>query len=111
MTKIEQLKTLYQEAAPGEWLATAGVVYAEMHDEESRVADCDFGCREDFATAQFIAHVHEAFPMLLEAVELLETAAARVSLANDEGNPILSAWLTDANLLLNKLEGHRGELK
>ena len=69
---LEELKTLYQEAAPGEWLATAGVVYAEMHDEESRVADCDFGCREDFATARFIAHVHEAFPMLLEAVERLE---------------------------------------
>ena len=32
----------------------------------------------------------------------LETAVARIQLANDEGNPILSAWLPDARAAIAK---------
>ena len=97
MTKLSELKQLYQEAAPGAWLATAGVVYAVLHDEESRIADCDFGCRDDVATARFIAHVHEAFPMLLDAVEALEIIAA--------GNTDPDRMVEIAQEILEKLDG------
>jgi hypothetical protein len=40
-----------------------------------------------------------------DLVDLLEAAIARVQLANEEGNPILSAWLPDALSTLRKAKG------
>ena len=37
--------------------------------------------------------------------DLLIAAVARVSLANNEGNPILSAWLVDAQAAIKATEG------
>ena len=48
------------------------------------------------------AHLISAAPDLLD---LLEAAVARVQIANDEGNPILSAWLPDALATLRKAKG------
>jgi hypothetical protein len=48
------------------------------------------------------AHLISAAPELLD---LLEAAVARVQIANDEGNPILSAWLPDALSTLRKAKG------
>jgi hypothetical protein len=48
------------------------------------------------------AHLISAAPDLLD---LLEAAVARVQLANEEGNPILSAWLPDALSTLRKAKG------
>jgi hypothetical protein len=50
------------------------------------------------ANARLIA----AAPDLLD---LLEAAAARVQIANDEGESILSAWLPDALSTLRKAKG------
>ena len=50
------------------------------------------------ANARLIA----AAPDLLEA---LKFAAARIELANAEGDPILSAWLPDARAVIAKAEG------
>jgi hypothetical protein len=50
------------------------------------------------ANARLIA----AAPDLLD---LLEAAVARVQIANEEGNPILSAWLPDALSTLRKAKG------
>ena len=41
----------------------------------------------------------------LELLETLKLAAARVKLANDEGDPILSAWLPGALATIAKAEG------
>jgi hypothetical protein len=40
-----------------------------------------------------------------DLIDLLEGAIARVQLANEEGNPILSAWLPDALSTLRKAKG------
>ena len=48
------------------------------------------------------AHLIAAAPELLD---LLEAAVARVQIANEEGNPILSAWLPDALSALRKAKG------
>jgi hypothetical protein len=48
------------------------------------------------------AHLISTAPDLLD---LLEAAVARVQIANDEGNPILSAWLPDALSTLRKAKG------
>jgi len=53
---------------------------------------------ERIANARLIASV----PDLLD---LLEAAVARVQIANEEGNPILSAWLPDALSTLRKAKG------
>jgi hypothetical protein len=53
---------------------------------------------EKQANARLIA----AAPDLLD---LIEAAVARVQIANDEGNPILSAWLPDALSTLRKAKG------
>ena len=46
--------------------------------------------------------IRNAAPELLETLKL---AVARVKLANDEGDPILSAWLSDALATIAKAEG------
>lgn len=54
-----------------------------------------------------------AEPLRDTAQELLETlklAVARVKLANDEGDPILSAWLPDALATIGKAEGRAASL-
>ena len=48
------------------------------------------------------AHLIAASPDLLD---LLESAVARVQLANEDGNPILSAWLPEALSTLRKAKG------
>ncbi len=53
---------------------------------------------ERIANARLIASA----PDLLD---LLESAVARVQIANEEGNPILSAWLPDALSTLRKAKG------
>lgn len=53
---------------------------------------------ERIANARLIASA----PDLLD---LLESAVARVQIANEEGNPILSAWLNDALSTLRKAKG------
>jgi hypothetical protein len=40
-----------------------------------------------------------------DLLDLLEAAVARVQIANEEGNPILSAWLPDALSTLRKAKG------
>ena len=47
-------------------------------------------------------HLIAASPDLLD---LLESAVARVQLANEDGNPILSAWLPEALSTLRKAKG------
>jgi hypothetical protein len=54
--------------------------------------------RENLANARLISSA----PDLLD---LLESAVARVQIANEEGNPILSAWLPDALSTLRKAKG------
>lgn len=54
-----------------------------------------------------------ADPLRHVAPELLETlklAVARVKLANDEGDPILSAWLPGALATIAKVEGRAASL-
>jgi len=41
----------------------------------------------------------------LDLLDLLESAVARVQIANEEENPILSAWLPDALSTLRKAKG------
>ena len=48
------------------------------------------------------AHLIASAPDLLD---LLEAAVARVQLANEDGNPILSAWLPAALSTLRKAKG------
>jgi len=58
----------------------------------------DAAYREAIDTAHLIA----AAPDLLAS---LEAAVARVELANAEGDPILSAWLPDAQAALRRAKG------
>jgi hypothetical protein len=48
-----------------------------------------------------------------DLVDMLKAAMVRVQMANDEGNPILSAWLPDATDLMNLIEKQKagGDLK
>lgn len=48
------------------------------------------------------AHIIAAAPDLLD---LMRSAVARIEQANAEGNPILSAWLTDARAAIAKATG------
>ena len=48
------------------------------------------------------AHLFASAPDLLSA---LEAAVARVQIANEEGDPILSAWLPDALSAIAKAKG------
>jgi hypothetical protein len=48
------------------------------------------------------AELIAAAPAMLEA---LREAVARVALANEEGEPILSAWLPDARAILARIDG------
>ena len=75
--------------------AALGRVCAE-HSDRERVEQCLMAC-----TGLDPAVVPEL-------VEALRAAVARVGLANDEGDPILSAWLPDAKALLARLEGGEG---
>jgi hypothetical protein len=52
--------------------------------------------------AEANAHLIASAPDLLD---LLEAAVARVQIANEEGNSILSAWLPDALSALAKAKG------
>jgi hypothetical protein len=47
--------------------------------------------------------IRDAAPELLE---MLKLAVARVKLANEEGDPILSAWLPGAQATISKTDGH-----
>ena len=40
-----------------------------------------------------------------DMLEMLETAANRIELANNEGDPIMSAWLPGAKELIAKARG------
>jgi len=40
-----------------------------------------------------------------ELLDLIEAAVVRIQMANDEGDPILSAWLTDAKSAIAKAKG------
>jgi hypothetical protein len=61
--------------------------------------NCEYEpCDETKANARLIASAPDL-------VDLLEAAIARVQLANEEGNPILSAWLPDALSTLRKAKG------
>lgn len=50
----------------------------------------------------FLDRKQSAAPELLD---LLRAAIARVEIANNEGNPILSAWLVDAKAAIEKATG------
>jgi len=47
----------------------------------------------------------DAADLIAELLPVLEAAISRVQLANEEGNPILSAWLPDALSTLRKAKG------
>ncbi len=54
------------------------------------------------ATNEEHAHLIAAAPDILDCLRL---AVARVELANQEGSPIMSAWLIDARAAIAKAEG------
>lgn len=56
----------------------------------------------EWIEAQKREAVEQAAPELLT---LLEFAAARVTLANEEGDPILLAWLPEARAAIAKARG------
>ena len=57
---------------------------------------------DDFNAVSANARLIAAAP---ELKDLLAAAIARIELANQEGNPILSAWLPDAKAAIAKVEG------
>lgn len=69
-------------------------------------------CDESKAIAEGLAtlamHLRYPPPIIAAAPELLDllrAAAKRVEIANNEGNPILSAWLVDAKAAIEKATG------
>jgi len=52
-----------------------------------------------------IERLQDAADLIAELLPVLEAAISRVQLANEEGNPILSAWLPDALSTLRKAKG------
>jgi len=73
-------------------------IWANDGNTEIARTSSDVSISEEEANAHLIA----AAPELLD---LLEAAVARVQIANEEGNPILSAWLPDALSALRKAKG------
>lgn len=66
------------------------------------------GCHEDCPACQSKATARVATPRdndLAWMLDLLKAAAVRVTLANKEGDSILSAWLPDALAAIAKAEG------
>jgi len=79
----------------------------------SKIAEFELDCARivaGLATQSPIAGtLMAADPLRNAAPELLEAhkfAVARVRLANDEGNSILSAWLPNAQATISKADGH-----
>ena len=68
--------------APTPWTQTDGIVYDAEGD---RIADCDFGTRQDQANARLIC----ASPDLLEALQIILPYASRLIQGTTEGEPIL----------------------
>jgi len=66
------------------------------------VATAGFMGTADHRYAEANARLIASAPDLLD---LLESAVARIQIANEEGNPILSAWLPDALSTLRKAKG------
>jgi hypothetical protein len=97
---------------PGPWQATPNIEYGSYgptwtirFDKQKVVAGISgagLHCGREQAEAN--ARLIAAAPDLLD---LLETAIARVELANAEGNPILSAWLPDAKAAAARVRGEQ----
>ena len=86
---------------PGPWIVygAPGNVWAPF--DQKNVANAYIADRDretQSANARLIAEA----PAMLAA---LREAVARVTLANSEGEPILSAWLPDAAAILSRIDG------
>ena len=89
---------LPDDESPAKWGTIGGFEYGDL-EPDAQAANC----------ARIVACVNacaginpEAVPDLLT---VLRAAVARVELANREGDPILSAWLPDAQAAIAKAEG------
>lgn len=77
---IEELRKAYEAATPGEWEHNGdGMVYGDPDEECESYLVCDVVGdpepavnEQDYNNAEFIALAHNAFPVLLKAVELCE---------------------------------------
>lgn len=57
--------------------------------------------------SQALAHIEQAEEAFDAMKEALEQAIARIEVANQEGNPIMSAWLPDAKAALALAKGEQ----
>ena len=73
------------------------ISFGKIVDQNNKTI-CGLPKRENNDAANLIASAPDL-------IDLLEAAIARVQLANEEGNPILSAWLPDALSTLRKAKG------
>ena len=85
---------------PGPWKCDLVSLKIWANDGNAEIArtSSDVSIHEEEANA----HLISAAPDLLSA---LEAAVARVQIANEEGDPILSAWLPDALSAIAKAKG------
>jgi len=58
-----------------------------------------------FSSLQYDPSAARLIAAAPDLLDLLESVVARVQIANEEGNPILSAWLPDALSTLRKAKG------
>jgi hypothetical protein len=104
-------KLVYNEEDPSHSILMGTAVAQTGRQESHHEWRCDHGIYEDedsgamqdqFSELESNGILMTAAPELLE---MLATAIARIKLANAEGNPILSAWLPDAESLIRKIRG------
>lgn len=96
MTKLEQLKAVYEAATPGEWarnLLDEGLIYGA--DEDGDYLICDVVgdpehavSEQDTKNAEFIALAHNLMPALLEAMQLLQEVTDYAVFATYKDDPL-----------------------
>jgi len=88
---------------PGPWhigMKPGPIIYGPSGEQVACLLPAMLDNQENKANARLIA----AAPALLEA---LQVAVLRVELANKEGDPILSAWLSEARQAIAQATGEQ----
>lgn len=109
MRKLEELKSAYGAATPGEWeesVAGYGLIYGE--DEDGAYLVCDVVRDPDHAVneqdshnAHFITLAHNLMPQLLQAMELVQEIS---NLSDTTTCVCAKAWAEEAREIMGELK-------
>lgn len=101
MTKLNELKSAYEAATPGEWRKFEDDESTDVMDKHGDHILTMCGLN-DSIDATFIALANNLMPQLLEAVDLLETVGSARACQDHEFD--VDAWFKQVRSLLGDLK-------